>query len=283
MANGKLLKENIFDDIWVQPASGDSGGAIGAALSVYYSAMNQKRLVLPGMDGMSGAYLGPSYDQNSVESYIRSTGAAYKVLSDKELFDVVAKELANGKVIGWYQGRMEFGPRALGSRSIIADPRGSDMQRHLNLKIKYRESFRPFAPSVLYRDAMEWFDIDRDSPYMLFVVNVAKKRQLKMHDKYKDIVGVERVKVPMSDIPAVTHVNYSARVQTVRPESNLRYYNLISRFKDLTGCPVLINTSFNVRGEPIVNTPNDAYNCFLKTGIDVLVMENTIIFKGDQN
>jgi len=283
MANGKLLKENIFDDIWVQPASGDSGGAIGAALSVYYSAMNQKRLVLPGMDGMSGAYLGPSYDQNSVESYIRSTGAAYKVLSDKELFDVVAKELANGKVIGWYQGRMEFGPRALVSRSIIADPRGSDMQRHLNLKIKYRESFRPFAPSVLYRDAMEWFDIDRDSPYMLFVVNVAKKRQLKMHDKYKDIVGVERVKVPMSDIPAVTHVNYSARVQTVRPESNLRYYNLISRFKDLTGCPVLINTSFNVRGEPIVNTPNDAYNCFLKTGIDVLVMENTIIFKGDQN
>lgn len=283
VANGKLLKENIFDNIWVQPAAGDAGGAIGAALGAYHLMLNKPRKPASGMDGMKGSYLGPAYSQNDTEKRLSAIGAVYQVVSDEDLFSITAQALAEGKAVGWHQGRMEFGPRALGGRSILADPRSATVQKQLNLKIKYRESFRPFAPSVLREDLSEWFDINCDSPYMLFVADVAKSKQKTLSEEHLKLFGIEKLNVPRSEIPAVTHVDYSARIQTVHKKTNPRYYELIKRFKEITGCPVLVNTSFNVRGEPIVSTPEDAFRCLMGTEIEVLIVGNCILFKQDQN
>lgn len=282
VANGKLLKEKIFDNIWIQPAAGDAGGAVGAALAAYHLMLNQPRLVDP-TDAMQGSYLGPSYSQNDIDSRLRAAGAVFKTVSDDELIEQTAQALADGKAVGWHQGRMEFGPRALGGRSIIADPRSPTLQKQLNLKVKYRESFRPFAPSVLREDVTEWFDIDTDSPYMLLVTEVAKNKQLPMSAEQEKLFGIDKLNVPRSEIPAITHVDYSARVQTVHEKTNPRYYQLISKFKSLTGCPVLVNTSFNVRGEPIVCTPEDAFNCLMGTEIEFLAVGNSIMRKEDQD
>lgn len=282
VANGKLLRENVFEQIWVQPAAGDAGGAIGAALSAYHLMLDQPRTV-KASDGMKGSYLGPHYDQRDIEGRLAAAGATFTVVSDDEMITQTAQALADGKAVGWHQGRMEFGPRALGARSIIADPRSPLMQRQLNLKVKYRESFRPFAPSVLREDVSAWFDIQTDSPYMLLVADVAKERQLPMSAEDDSLFGVDRLNVPRSGIPAVTHVDYSARVQTVHAETNPIYHQLISTFKALTGCPVLVNTSFNVRGEPIVNTPEDAFHCFMGTEIEFLVVGKCILRKEDQD
>ena len=283
VANGKLLRENIFDNIWVQPAAGDAGGAIGAALGTYHLMLNKPRKLASGRDGMKGSYLGPGYSQSEVEKRLSASGAIYQVASDEDLFNITAQALAEGKAVGWHQGRMEFGPRALGGRSIIADPRSATVQKQLNLKVKYRESFRPFAPSVLREDLSEWFDINCDSPYMLLVADVTKSRQKIMSAEQQNLFGIEKLNVPRSEIPAVTHVDYSARIQTVHKETNPRYYELIKRFKEITGCPVLVNTSFNVRGEPIVSTPEDAFRCLMGTEIEVLVIGNCILYKQNQN
>jgi carbamoyltransferase len=282
VANGKLLKEKIFDNIWIQPAAGDAGGALGAALAVYYLMMNQPRVV-ESTDAMRGSYLGPSYSQSDIETRLKAVGAVFISVSDEELINQTAQALADGKAVGWHQGRMEFGPRALGGRSIIADPRSPTLQKQLNLKVKYRESFRPFAPSVLREDVSEWFDIETDSPYMLLVTEVAKSKQLSMTLEQENLFGIEKLNVPRSEIPAITHVDYSARVQTVHKNTNPKYHQLISRFKELTGCPVLVNTSFNVRGEPIVCTPEDAFNCFMGTEIEFLVVGNALMRKEDQD
>lgn len=282
VANGKLLRENIFENIWIQPASGDAGGAVGAALAAYYLMLNQPRKVKPN-DSMKGAYLGPEYSQKEIEERLASVGAKFEVVGDKELITLTAQALADGKAVGWHQGRMEFGPRSLGGRSIIADPRSPSVQKQLNLKVKYRESFRPFAPSVLREDVSEWFQIETDSPYMLLVADIAKDKQLEMTEEQKKLFGIEKLNVPRSDIPAVTHVDYSARIQTVHKETNAKYHALISEFKKLTGCPVLVNTSFNVRGEPIVCSPEDAFNCFMGTDIEFLVVGNYIMRKEDQS
>ena len=282
VANGKLLKEKIFDNIWIQPAAGDAGGAVGAALAAYHLMLNQPRVVDP-TDAMQGSYLGPSYSQNEIDSRLRAAGAVFTTVSDDELIEQTAQALADGKAVGWHQGRMEFGPRALGGRSIIADPRSPTLQKQLNLKVKYRESFRPFAPSVLREDVTEWFDIETDSPYMLLVTDVAKNKQLPMTAEQEKLFGIDKLNIPRSEIPAITHVDYSARVQTVHEKTNPRYYQLISRFKSLTGCPVLVNTSFNVRGEPIVCTPEDAFNCLMGTEIEFLAVGNSIMRKEDQN
>jgi carbamoyltransferase len=283
VANGKLLRENVFKKIWIQPAAGDAGGAIGAALGAYHIMLGGKRKVASGSDGMKGSYLGPSYSQKAIEERLTTIGAVFATLGDIELIDATAKALAEGKTVGWHQGRMEFGPRALGGRSILADPRSPSVQKLLNIKVKYRESFRPFAPSVLREDVMEWFDIDADSPYMLLVADVAKSKQQSMTEEQQNLFGIDKLNVLRSSIPAVTHVDYSARVQTVHSETNPKYHKLIKRFKELTGCPVLVNTSFNVRGEPLVSTPEDAFKCFMGTEIEVLVVGSSVLYKSAQN
>jgi len=281
VANGKVLRDGAFDHIYVQPAAGDAGGALGAALVGHYFHGNQPRTA--GEDAMSGAYLGPSFGQPEIETRLTAAGARFATLADDELVNTVANDLAQGKALGWFQGRMEFGPRALGNRSIIGDPRSTTMQKTLNLKVKYRESFRPFAPSVLRERLADWFELDVDSPYMLLVADVKKERWLEMTDTQQRLFGIDKLNVPRSDIPAVTHVNYSARVQTVRKEVNPRYHALLSAFEQLTGCPVLVNTSFNVRGEPIVSTPEEAFRCFMGTELDILAVGNCYLRKEDQN
>jgi carbamoyltransferase len=281
VANGKLLREGIFDNIWIQPAAGDAGGALGAALACYYLMLDKPRHT-PSTDAMRGAFLGPAYCQCEIERRLGGAGAVFRTLPEEELIDDVAHALAEGKAVGWHQGRMEFGPRALGARSIIADPRSPTMQKLLNLKVKYRESFRPFAPSVLREDVSEWFQLHVDSPYMLLVADVVPAKQFAITEADKALFGLSRLNVSRSEIPAVTHIDYSARIQTVHKDTNALYYRLISRFKQLTGCPVLVNTSFNVRGEPIVCTPEDAFRCFMGTELDLLTVGNALLDKADQ-
>ncbi len=282
VANGKLLRENVFDKIWIQPASGDAGGAVGAALAAYYLMLAQPRKV-DKQDGMQGSYLGPEFGQADIEQRLSLAGAKFDVVSDTQLIEQTAQALADGLAVGWHQGRMEFGPRSLGARSIIADARSPTVQKQLNLKVKYRESFRPFAPSILREDVADWFEINTDSPYMLLVADVKKEKQLAMTKAQKQLFGIEKLNVPRSEIPAVTHVDYSARIQTVSKDTNPKYHALISKFKEITGCPVLVNTSFNVRGEPIVCSPEDAFNCLMGTDIDFLVVGNCILRKEQQN
>ncbi len=283
VANGKLLRENIFERIWVQPAAGDAGGALGAALGAYHLMLNKPRTPASGLDGMKGSYLGPQYSQEDIHRRLTACGAVFTTCSEDEVIEQTALALADAKAVGWHSGRMEFGPRALGGRSILADPRSPTMQKLLNLKVKYRESFRPFAPSVLREDVAHWFEMDSDSPYMLLVADVVADKRRQMMAEEDALFGIEKLNVPRSAIPAVTHVDYSARVQTVHEETNPRYYRLIRRFKEATGCPVLVNTSFNVRGEPIVCTPEDAFRCFMGTELDVLVVGNALLRKADQS
>ena len=283
VANGKVLRDGAIDKIWIQPAAGDAGGAIGAALAACHQHEKLPRAPTNGPDGMSGAYLGPAFAQNDIENRLKAAGAHFSVREDGAVVDGAAQALAAGQAVGWFQGRMEFGPRALGARSILGDPRSPTMQKTLNLKVKYRESFRPFAPAVLREDVANWFDLDADSPYMLLVAPVKEAHQRAMNEDERALFGIDKLNVPRSDIPAVTHVDYSARVQTVHADTNARFHALISRFKALTGCPVLVNTSFNVRGEPIVCTPEDAFRCFMGTEIDMLAVGNCILRKDDQN
>lgn len=283
VSNGKLLKQKIFDNLWIQPASGDAGGAIGAAYSLWYEYLDNPRQVsADGRDSSQGSYLGPYYPNREIRRYLDRINAPYEQLDDDRLMPKLADILASENVVGWYQGRMEFGPRALGGRSIIGDPRSRRMQSTMNLKIKYRESFRPFAPAVRSDRVSEWFDIDTESPYMLLVAEVNKDKQIPMTPEQDNLFGIDKLNVPRSTIPAVTHVDYSARIQTIHKETNPRFYHLISEFEKITDCPVLINTSFNVRGEPIVCTPEDAYRCFMRTEMDYLVMENIILAKTAQ-
>ena len=283
VANGKVLRDGKFDGIWIQPAAGDAGGALGAALCAYHLFQGQPRSVGGGSGAMRGAFLGPEYGQGEIESRLRAAGARFRVLGDDEVIDVTAQALTDGKAVGWFQGRMEFGPRALGARSVLGDARSPAMQKTLNLKVKYRESFRPFAPSVLREDVADWFELEGDSPYMLFVANVVENRRRKMTAEEKAMFGIDRLNVVRSEVPAITHVDYSARIQTVHKETNPRYHALLTRFKALTGCPVIVNTSFNVRGEPIVCTPEDAFHCFMGTEIDVLVAGNCLLRKEEQD
>ena len=283
VANGKILKKNIFKNIWFQPAAGDAGGSLGAALAFWYQELGNKRNKNSDSDEMRGSYLGPSFTNDNIENELKLLGASYEKHNEEKLIDLVAKELKNQKTIGWFQGRMEFGPRALGSRSIIADPRSENMQKELNLKVKFRESFRPFAPSILREDLKNWFDLDCDSQYMLLVSDVKKNIQIPMKDKDKNLFGIDKLNIKRSSIPAVTHVDYSARVQTVHKDTNLRYYKLISKFKEITGCPILVNTSFNVRGEPIVCSIEDAFKCFMGTNLDILVCEDFLLYKDRQS
>ena len=282
VANGVLHRENIFDNIWIQPAAGDSGGAVGAALAVYHLGLGRERVLKPNSDAMSGSFLGPEYSHNEIVARLKASGAVFKELTDKEIATTTASALAAGKSVGWHQGRMEFGPRALGSRSILADPRSPTVQRRLNLQVKKRESFRPFAPSVLREDVAEWFDLATDSPYMLLVASVAQNKLNQITTADIEKTGIARLEVQRSVIPAVTHVDNSARVHTVAQDVNPRYHALLSEFKSQTGCPVLVNTSFNVRGEPIVETPEDAFRCFMRTDIEVLVVGNCFLLKSDQ-
>jgi len=281
VSNGRVLREGPFKDIWIQPAAGDAGGAIGAALTTWYEYLEKPRQV-NGADFMSGSYLGPKHSNEDIAHYLDSVGANYKKLEDSELLPKLAEILDNDNVVGWFQGRMEFGPRSLGGRSIIGDARSKKMQSTMNLKIKYRESFRPFAPVVKAEHVSEWFEIDRPSPYMLLVAPVKKDKWIKMTEDQEQLFGIDKLNIPRSEIPAVTHVDYSARVQTVHNETNPRFYKLLDEFNKRTGCPVLVNTSFNVRGEPIVCTPEDAYRCFMRTEMDYLVLENILITKTDQ-
>ena len=281
VSNGKLLKESIFDDIWIQPAAGDAGTALGAALLTFYQHYGNHRSTSCD-DSMKGTYLGPSFSNSSIQDYLERINAPYEFKEDNQLFAQLVKLLKEGKVVGWFNGPMEFGPRALGARSIIGDPRNLEMQSLMNLKIKYRESFRPFAPSVLEEDVSSQFDLSSKSPYMLLVAPIKEELRLEMTAEQQKLFGIEKLNIPRSTIPAITHVDYSARVQTVAKDTNPRYYQLIRKFKQETGCPTLINTSFNVRGEPIVCTPQDAYRCFMRTEMDVLVLENQILLKADQ-
>jgi carbamoyltransferase len=282
VANGKLLRENIFDDIWIQPAAGDAGGAIGAALIVHHHYLNNPAIPKNGRDLQKGSYFGPAYSNEAIEKTLTHYKIPYHCFEDEQLVDTAADLLKDENVIGWFQGRMEFGPRALGNRSIIGDARSSEMQKKMNLKIKYRESFRPFAPSVMADKAGEWFELDRESPYMLIVADIKKEKQRKMTDKENQLWGIDKLNIIRSEIPAVTHVDYSARIQTVHPDDNARYYALIKKFYEKTGCPVIVNTSFNVRGEPIVESPMDAYKCFMRTEMDILVLGNYILYKKEQ-
>ena len=282
VVNGKLIKEKIFDNIWIQPAAGDAGGSLGAALAFWYIEQNSNRKLNPH-DNMKGSYLGPKFMQSDIENELSSIGANFETFEYDILIDRTAQLLANEKAIGWFQGRMEFGPRALGARSILADPRSDKMQKNLNLKVKYRESFRPFAPSVLRDDLPDWLDINVDSPYMLLVANVNEDIKINMTSEEQQLFGIDKLNIKRSTIPAVTHVDYSARLQTVSKNTNEMYYDLISKFKEKTGCPMLVNTSFNVRGEPIVNTPTDAFNCFMGTELDYLVIGNCILDKNKQD
>jgi len=281
VANGKIFKKNLFKNIWVQPAAGDAGGSIGAALAYWYKELKQPRTNYT--DQMKGSYLGPNFTNNEIEKSLIKLNAKFKLMKTNELIQKTANELANNKIVGWFQGKMEFGPRALGCRSILADPRSENMQKELNLKIKFRESFRPFAPSVLREELTNWFDLNTDSPYMLLVANVKKEKIIKMSETDENLFGIDKLNIKRSIIPAVTHVDYSARIQTVHKQTNPKYYNLITEFNNLTKCPVLVNTSFNVRGEPIVCSVEDAYNCFMGTNLDVLVIEDFILFKEDQD
>jgi carbamoyltransferase len=281
VANGKILRDGHFKNLWIQPAAGDAGGALGAALLAYHAFKGHPRKVHP-LDAMQGAYLGPEFSQAEIERRLTGAGAKFTVMDDATMYRESVDALVAEKAVGWFQGRMEFGPRALGARSILGDPRSPRMQANLNLKVKYRESFRPFAPSVLREDVSQWFEMDVDSPYMLLVADVVGSRRKAMTEEEKKLFGIDKLNVPRSDIPAVTHVDYSARVQTVHAETNPRYHTLLTAFKQRTGCPVLVNTSFNVRGEPIVCTPEDAFACLMGTEMDLLVAGNCLVRKEEQ-
>ena len=282
VANGKILKEKIFDNVWIQPAAGDAGGSLGAALALWYIEQSNTRKINKN-DSMKGSYLGCEFNQQQIEKELVSLGANFQTFEYKSLIEKTAEFLANEKAIGWFQGRMEFGPRALGGRSILGDPRSDKMQKNLNLKVKYRESFRPFAPSILREDLSKWFDLDVDSPYMLLVSDINAEKKIEMTEQQKQLFGIDKLNIKRSEIPAVTHVDYSARIQTVTKNTNKSYFDLITKFKEKTGCPLIVNTSFNVRGEPIVNTPTDAFNCFMGTELDYLVIGNCILNKNDQD
>jgi carbamoyltransferase len=282
VGNGRLLREGPFDDIWIQPAAGDAGGALGVAQLIWHRHLEQPRTVTPGRDGMHGAYLGPAFSEEQIQATLESVGAVYRRLDRDELLATAADALASEKVVGWFNGRMEFGPRALGARSILGDPRSPRMQAQMNLKIKFREGFRPFAPSVLREHVQDWFELDGDSPYMLLVAPVKQERQIPMSDEARGLWGIDQLNVPRSDIPAVTHIDYSARIQTVSRDTNPDYHDLIAAFLARTGCPVVVNTSFNVRGEPIVCTPEDAWRCFMRTHLDMLVVGPFVLEKPAQ-
>jgi carbamoyltransferase len=282
VANGKILRDGRFKRIWIQPAAGDAGGSVGAALRSYYEATDDDRIVT-ARDGMEGSYLGPGYSDAEIESTLRTMGARFTKLTAEDAIDATARALAEGHSVAWFQGRMEFGPRALGNRSILADPRLPTMQRRLNLQVKFRESFRPFAPSVLRESAASWFELGVESPYMLLTAAVRGEHRRRLTYAEKELAGLDQLRAVRSTIPAVTHVDYSARIQTVHRETNPRYHALIARFEELTGCPILVNTSFNVRGEPIVCTPEDAFRCFMGTELDVLMLGNLRLRKGDQD
>ena len=282
VANGKILSEKIFDNIWIQPAAGDAGGSLGAALALWHSELKNKRNISIH-DNMNGAYLGPEFNDEQIKNDLNKLGANFTYLNEDEILEKTAFDLSKSKAVGWFQGRMEFGPRALGARSILGDPRSSETQKNLNLKVKYRESFRPFAPAVLKEDLTNWFDIEVESPYMLLVAKVKEDKIIKMNEQQNKLFGIEKLNIKRSTIPAVTHLDYSARIQTVNKETNKKYYELIKKFKKKTNCPVIVNTSFNVRGEPIVNTPSDAFNCFMGTELDVLVIGNFYLDKNNQS
>jgi len=282
VGNGKILRDGAFDQIWIQPAAGDAGGALGAALAGYHGYCKQPRTPVKG-DAMQGSYLGPSFTDEEVESQLKEAGAKYQILSDDDLVKTTARHLSEGRALGWFQGRMEFGPRSLGARSILGDARSPKMQSVLNLKVKYRESFRPFAPAVLREDVSAWFDLDRDSPYMLLVADVLAKHRIAMTPEQEALFGIEKLNIARSTIPAVTHIDYSARIQTVHPETNPRFHALLTEMKRITGCPVIVNTSFNVRGEPIVGTPKDAFRCFMGTEIESLAVGNLLLLKEEQD
>ena len=281
VANGKILENKIFDKIWVQPAAGDAGGSLGAALAFWHIEKNNQRNISKS-DNMNGSYLGPEYSEKEIKNALNKIGANFEIFEEDLLLNKTVSDLENGKAIGWFQGRMEFGPRALGARSILGDPRSENMQKNLNLKVKFRESFRPFAPSVLRPDLSDWFNIEEDSPYMLIVSSVKENRKIEMTEEQKKLFGIEKLNIKRSEIPAVTHVDYSARIQTVHEETNPKYYKLLNKFKEKTNCPILVNTSFNVRNEPIVNTPEDAYNCFMGTELDTLIIGNCYLDKKNQ-
>jgi len=282
VANGKILESKIFDKIWIQPASGDAGGSLGAALALWYNEFKNSRL-LPKEDNMQGSYLGPEYSNEQIKNDLDKLGARFEILDDDDLIDRTTDDLKNDKAIGWFQGRMEFGPRALGNRSIIGNPQSENMQKNLNLKVKFRESFRPFAPSILLDDAPEWFNIDEKSPYMLLVSKIKDEKKIKMTDKEKKLFGIDKLNIKRSKVPAVTHVDYSARIQTVDEQINIKYAKLLKKFKEKTDCPMIVNTSFNIRGEPIVNTPKDAFRCFMGTNLDRLAIGNCYLLKENQN
>jgi len=282
VANGKILKKNIFDNIWIQPAAGDAGGSLGSALSMWHLELKNKRTIYD-FDQMKGSFVGPEYSQNEIEKSFEKLGGVFEVMNEDELIEKTAQDLSEGKAVGWFQGRMEFGPRALGCRSILGDPRVADMQKNLNLKIKYRESFRPFAPSILREDLDEWFKLNTDSPYMLLVSEINDNKKIEMSEKDHELFGIDKLNLKRSTVPAVTHVDYSSRIQTVHKSTNEKYYKLIKAFKDKTGCPILVNTSFNVRGEPIVNTVENAFDCFMGTELDSLVIGNCYLKKKDQD
>ena len=284
VGNGKLVEEKIFEKIWIQPASGDAGGALGSAYCVYYQELRNERIVsVDAIDKMQGAFLGPSFSDKEIEKFLDFKNAKYRLVKDEnELIEIVSSNLANQKIIGWHYGRMEFGPRSLGHRSIIADPRNQKMKSNINLKIKYRESFRPFAPSVLSEKVYDWFQLNQNSPYMLLVAPVKKSKQIQITEEESKLFGIEKLNIPRSEIPSVTHVDFSARIQTVHKETNLRYHKLISKFEEKTGCAAIVNTSFNVRGEPIVCTPGDSYSCFMRTEMDILVIDNYLLYKKEQ-
>lgn len=283
VGNGKILRDGYFDNIWIQPAAGDAGGSLGAALAAYYQYFDRPRKINGALDAMQGSYLGPDFDQSEVEARLSSAGAVFELLDDEALYEQTVTALIEGNAVGWFQGRMEFGPRALGGRSILGDPRNPEMQKTLNLKIKYRESFRPFAPSVLREDVAAYFELDEASPYMLLVADVKHNRRRAMSANEEELFGIDKLNVTRSDLPAVTHVDYSARVQTVHSETNPRFHALLSAFKARTGCSVLVNTSFNVRGEPIVCTPEDAFRCFMGTEMETLAVGNCFLRKRDQD
>jgi carbamoyltransferase len=282
VANGKVLRDGSFDNIWIQPAAGDAGGAVGAALAACHLYKDQPRKT-NGADGMSGSFLGPGFPQAEIERRLTAAGAKFAVLGEDEMIEATAQALAGQKALGWFQGRMEFGPRSLGARSILGDPRSPAMQKNLNLKVKYRESFRPFAPAVLREDVSEWFELASDSPYMLLVADIRQDKRRRMTADEQALFGIDKLNVSRSEIPAVTHVDYSARIQTVHRDTNPLFHKLLGRFKALTGCPVLVNTSFNVRGEPIVCTPEDAFRCFMGNELDMLVIGNCVLPKAGQD
>ena len=285
VANGKILEEKIFEKIWIQPASGDAGGSLGAALAFWYNEKNNTRVVKEEnstADEMNGSFLGNSYLNSDIEKVLQKSNAVYKFLDDDDLIKSTAKKLSEGNAVGWFQDRMEFGPRSLGSRSILGDPRAIDMQKNLNLKVKFRESFRPFAPAILMDDVSEWFDLKDQSPYMLYVSNILESKKIEMNETEKELFGISKLNIKRSDVPAVTHVDYSARIQTVTKNKNGKFYKLLKKFKEITNCPILVNTSFNVRGEPIVESPQNAYDCFIGTNLDILVIGNFFLEKKKQ-